>query len=144
MPKRTTPTTTREEPRRRKTMEMEIETETEKSMDVNGRGRIWQEVVNNSNNNNKRVVLIPAENLVPDKWSGVQWTEVQVQWSEVQVEINIMKKERRKIARELMFGTRAAEKRRNGLPPLRKMNSLLRSDRDGFDPEALLHVRSQR
>ncbi|PON49956.1 Splicing factor-like protein [Parasponia andersonii] len=58
---------------------------------------------------NKGVAEIVAENLVPDKWR------------EVQAEINITKKERRKIAQELEFGTRV-EKRTKGLAPLRNVN----------------------
>lgn len=52
---------------------------------------------------------IKAENLVPEKWR------------EVQAEISITKKERRKIAQELQFGTRL-EKKRKGLTPLRNVN----------------------
>lgn len=57
----------------------------------------------------KRDVEIKTDNLVPDEWR------------EVQAEINITKKERRKIAQELQFGTRV-EKKRNGLVPLRNVN----------------------
>ncbi|XP_023543881.1 ankyrin repeat domain-containing protein, chloroplastic isoform X2 [Cucurbita pepo subsp. pepo] len=55
------------------------------------------------------VVEIKPENLVPDEWK------------EVQAEINITKKERRKIAQELEFGTRV-EKKKQGLVPLRSVN----------------------
>lgn len=55
------------------------------------------------------VVEITPENLVPDEWK------------EAQAEINITKKERRKIAQELEFGTRV-EKRKKGLVPLRSLN----------------------
>ncbi|XP_038881908.1 ankyrin repeat domain-containing protein, chloroplastic [Benincasa hispida] len=55
------------------------------------------------------VVEIKPENLVPDEWK------------EVQAEINITKKERRKIAQELEFGTRV-EKKKKGLVPLRSVN----------------------
>lgn len=55
------------------------------------------------------VVEINPENLVPDEWK------------EAQVEINITKKERRKIAQELQFGTRV-EKKKKGLVPLRSVN----------------------
>ncbi|KAL5557471.1 hypothetical protein UlMin_039707 [Ulmus minor] len=49
------------------------------------------------------------ENLVPDKWRDVQ------------ADINITKKERRKIAQEMQFGTRV-EKKRKGLLPLKSVN----------------------
>lgn len=52
---------------------------------------------------------IEPENLVPNKWR------------EVQAEISMTKKERRKIAQELQFGTRI-EKKRKGLVPLRNVN----------------------
>ncbi|KAL0543456.1 hypothetical protein IC582_018552 [Cucumis melo] len=55
------------------------------------------------------VVEIKPENLVPDEWK------------EVQAEINITKKERRKIAQELEFGTRV-EKKKKALVPLRSVN----------------------
>ncbi|XP_022132659.1 ankyrin repeat domain-containing protein, chloroplastic [Momordica charantia] len=55
------------------------------------------------------VAEIKPENLVPDEWK------------EAQAEINITKKERRKIAQELEFGTRV-EKRKKGLVPLRSVN----------------------
>lgn len=54
-------------------------------------------------------VEIEPENLVPDEWR------------EVQAEISITKKERRKIAQELQFGTRV-EKKIKGLAPLRNVN----------------------
>ncbi|RDX95575.1 Ankyrin repeat domain-containing protein, chloroplastic, partial [Mucuna pruriens] len=57
----------------------------------------------------KKVEVIAGENLVPDKWR------------EVQAEINITKKERRKIAREVEFN-RNVDKKRRGLIPLRDMN----------------------
>lgn len=52
---------------------------------------------------------IRTENLVPDKWR------------EVQAEINITKKERRKIAQELEFNSRV-EKKKKGLLPIRSVN----------------------
>lgn len=52
---------------------------------------------------------IETENLVPD------------QWREVQAEVNITKKERRKIAQELQFGSRV-EKNKKGLEPIRNLN----------------------
>lgn len=55
------------------------------------------------------VAEIKPENLVPDEWK------------EVQAEINITKKERRKIAQELEFGTRV-EKKKKGLVPLTSVN----------------------
>lgn len=55
------------------------------------------------------VVEINPENLVPDEWK------------EVQAEINITKKERRKIAQEMEFGSRV-EKKKKGLVPLRSVN----------------------
>ncbi|KAF4364688.1 hypothetical protein G4B88_028611 [Cannabis sativa] len=57
----------------------------------------------------KESSAIRPENLVPDKWR------------EVQAEINITKKERRKIAQELQFGT-CVEMKRKGLQPLRNVN----------------------
>ncbi|XP_024032855.1 ankyrin repeat domain-containing protein, chloroplastic [Morus notabilis] len=60
-------------------------------------------------NKKKKAPIVPTENLVPDKWR------------EVQAEINITKKERRKIAQELEFGTRV-EKKRSGLAPLKNVN----------------------
>lgn len=57
----------------------------------------------------KAFAEIQTENLVPDKWR------------EVQAEININKKERRKIAQELEFGTRV-EKKKKGLVPLKDVN----------------------
>ncbi|BBH08070.1 ankyrin repeat protein [Prunus dulcis] len=57
----------------------------------------------------KAIDEIGSENLVPD------------QWREVQAEINITKKERRKIAQEVQFGTRV-EKRKKGLEPIRDLN----------------------
>jgi len=50
-----------------------------------------------------------GENLVPGKWR------------EVQAEINITKRDRRKIAREMEFNSKV-EKKRIGLIPLRDMN----------------------
>lgn len=52
---------------------------------------------------------IVTENLVPE------------QWREVQAEVNITKKERRKIAQELQFGSRV-EKNKKGLEPIRNLN----------------------
>lgn len=49
------------------------------------------------------------ENLVPEKWR------------EAQAEINVTKKDRRKIAQEMEFGCRV-EKRRQGLAPVRNVN----------------------
>ncbi|CAJ1930559.1 unnamed protein product [Sphenostylis stenocarpa] len=57
----------------------------------------------------KKVEENLGENLVPDKWR------------EIQAEINITKKERRKIAREIEFNSKV-EKKRIGLIPLRDMN----------------------
>ncbi|XP_062102715.1 ankyrin repeat domain-containing protein, chloroplastic [Humulus lupulus] len=57
----------------------------------------------------KGAAAIRPENLVPDKWR------------EVQAEINITKKEKRKIAQELQFGSRV-EMKRKGLQPLRNVN----------------------
>ncbi|KAE9612926.1 hypothetical protein Lal_00027413 [Lupinus albus] len=64
-----------------------------------------------SNPKNKKVAPpeIVVENLVPDKWR------------EIQAEINITKKERRKIAQEIEFNSKVDKKRR-GLIPLRDMN----------------------
>lgn len=56
----------------------------------------------------KGASAIRPENLVPDKWRE-------------QAEINITKKEKRKIAQELQFGTRV-EMKRKGLQPLRNVN----------------------
>ncbi|KAG5069646.1 hypothetical protein JHK85_002023 [Glycine max] len=57
----------------------------------------------------KKVEETLGENLVPDKWR------------EVQAEINITKREMRKIAREVEFNSKV-EKKRRGLIPLRDMN----------------------
>lgn len=57
----------------------------------------------------KNVGMVASENLVPDKWR------------EVQAEINITKKDRRKIAREIEFNSKV-EKKKRGLVPLRDMN----------------------
>ncbi|KAH1224077.1 Ankyrin repeat domain-containing protein, chloroplastic [Glycine max] len=62
-------------------------------------GRSWR----------KKVEETLGENLVPDKWR------------EVQAEINITKREMRKIAREVEFNSKV-EKKRRGLIPLRDMN----------------------
>jgi len=53
--------------------------------------------------------VIKSENLVPDKWK------------EVQAEINITKKERRKIAQEIEFNSKVLKKKK-GLIPLRDMD----------------------
>ncbi|KAF2312465.1 hypothetical protein GH714_034766 [Hevea brasiliensis] len=60
-------------------------------------------------NKKKNVTDIQTENLVPDKWR------------EVQAEINITKKERRKIAQEMEFNSRV-EKKKKGLVPIRSAN----------------------
>lgn len=52
---------------------------------------------------------VEPENLVPE------------QWKEVQAEINITKKERRKIAQQLEYGSRV-EKNRKGYEPIRNVN----------------------
>ncbi|KAJ4841620.1 hypothetical protein Tsubulata_004914 [Turnera subulata] len=57
----------------------------------------------------KTVTEVETENLVPEKWR------------EVQAEINITKKERRRIAYELQFNCRV-ERKRGGLAPLRDVN----------------------
>ncbi|XP_047181929.1 ankyrin repeat domain-containing protein, chloroplastic-like isoform X3 [Vigna umbellata] len=57
----------------------------------------------------KKVEENVGENLVPGKWR------------EVQAEINITKRDRRKIAREMEFNSKV-EKKRRGLIPLRDMN----------------------
>ncbi|GMI68235.1 ankyrin repeat protein, EMBRYO DEFECTIVE 2036, EMBRYO DEFECTIVE 16 [Hibiscus trionum] len=58
---------------------------------------------------NKQPVEIEPENLIPE------------QWSHVLEEINITKKERRKLAQQLEFGCRV-EKKRQGLVPIRNVN----------------------
>ena len=60
---------------------------------------------------NKPISEIEPENLVPEKWK------------EVQAEINITKKERRKIAQDLEFGSKV-EKRRKGYEPIRDGNAV--------------------
>ncbi|XP_017978198.1 PREDICTED: ankyrin repeat domain-containing protein, chloroplastic isoform X2 [Theobroma cacao] len=60
-------------------------------------------------NKEKQSVEIEAENLVPE------------QWRHVQEEINVTKKERRKMAQLLEFGSRV-EKKRQGLVPIRNVN----------------------
>jgi len=57
----------------------------------------------------KKVEENVGENLVPGKWR------------EVQAEINITKRDRRKIAREMEFNSKV-EKKRRGMIPLRDMN----------------------
>ena len=57
----------------------------------------------------KKKTVVKSENLVPDKWK------------EVQAEINITKKERRKIAQEIEFNSKVLKKKR-GLIPLRDMD----------------------
>ncbi|KAK3413736.1 hypothetical protein EUGRSUZ_I02298 [Eucalyptus grandis] len=57
----------------------------------------------------KRLDEVETENLVPENWR------------EVQAEINITKKDRRKIAQELEFG-RTVEKKKQGYLPLRAVN----------------------
>ncbi|XWS29149.1 hypothetical protein CRYUN_Cryun24cG0003800 [Craigia yunnanensis] len=57
----------------------------------------------------KQSVEIEAENLVPE------------QWRHVVEEINITKKERRKMAQQLEFGSRV-ERKRQGLIPIRNVN----------------------
>ncbi|KAK4780933.1 hypothetical protein SAY87_017039 [Trapa incisa] len=61
------------------------------------------------NHNKKKVNKVEPENLVPD------------QWREVQAELNISKKDKRKIAQELEFGRRV-EKRKQGYAPLRSVS----------------------
>ncbi|EEF31752.1 ankyrin repeat domain-containing protein, chloroplastic [Ricinus communis] len=68
-----------------------------------------QKTKNKNKKKKKNVIEIEAENLVPDKWR------------EVQAEINITKKERRKIAQELEFNSRV-EKKKKGLRPIRALN----------------------
>lgn len=58
---------------------------------------------------NKPSAEVEAENLVPE------------QWRDVQEELQTTKKERRKMAQQLEFGTRV-EKRRQGLVPIRNLN----------------------
>lgn len=57
----------------------------------------------------KKIKEIEPENLVPE------------QWRHVQAEVNITKKERRKIAQQLEFGSRV-EKKRTGYLPIRNVN----------------------
>lgn len=57
----------------------------------------------------KKLNEVQPENLVPD------------QWREVQAELNISKKDKRKIAQELEFGRRV-EKRKQGYAPLRSVS----------------------
>ncbi|GAU22675.1 hypothetical protein TSUD_234960 [Trifolium subterraneum] len=57
----------------------------------------------------KTTKVIVSENLIPDKWR------------EVQAELNITKKDRRKIAQEIEFNSKVLEKKR-GLVPLRDIN----------------------
>ncbi|KAI4314704.1 hypothetical protein L6164_027586 [Bauhinia variegata] len=64
---------------------------------------------NTKPNSKKNVVEIVPENLVPDKWR------------EAQAEINITKKERRKIAQQLEFNSKV-ERKKKGLVPLRSVN----------------------
>ncbi|XVF18098.1 hypothetical protein REPUB_Repub10bG0182300 [Reevesia pubescens] len=63
----------------------------------------------NKKKKKKQSVEIEAENLVPE------------QWKHVIEEINITKKERRKMAQQLEFGCRV-EKKRQGLIPIRNLN----------------------
>ncbi|XP_050368912.1 ankyrin repeat domain-containing protein, chloroplastic [Argentina anserina] len=57
----------------------------------------------------RKRVEIETENLVPEKWK------------EVQAEVNITKKERRKIAQEVQFGSRV-EKKKRGYEPIRNLD----------------------
>ncbi|KAL4645615.1 hypothetical protein ACB092_02G247000 [Castanea dentata] len=59
----------------------------------------------------KPISEIEPENLVPEKWK------------EVQAEINITKKERRKIAQDLEFGSKV-EKKKKGYEPIRDANAV--------------------
>lgn len=59
--------------------------------------------------NKKKLDEVVPENLVPD------------QWRDVQAELNISKKDKRKIAQELEFGRRV-EKRKQGYSPLRSVS----------------------
>ncbi|CAK7355620.1 unnamed protein product [Dovyalis caffra] len=60
-------------------------------------------------NLNRVVAVVEAENLVPENWR------------EVQAEINIGKKERRKIAQEMEYNKKF-ERKRKGLVPIRSVN----------------------
>lgn len=59
----------------------------------------------------KPISEVEPENLVPEKWK------------EVQAEINITKKERRKIAQDLEFGSKI-EKKKKGYEPIRDVNAV--------------------
>uniref|UniRef100_A0A5B7C7T3 Uncharacterized protein n=1 Tax=Davidia involucrata TaxID=16924 RepID=A0A5B7C7T3_DAVIN len=63
----------------------------------------------NKPQNGKSSVEIEPENLIPEKWK------------EAQAQINITKKERRKIAQQLEFGRRV-EKKKRGLVPIRSVS----------------------
>lgn len=67
--------------------------------------RIDEAQLNKLTNNNSKLAEVSPENLIPEKWLGVQ------------KEINITKKERRKLSQELEYGKRV-EKRRQALMPL--------------------------
>ncbi|KAJ0025415.1 hypothetical protein Pint_07690 [Pistacia integerrima] len=59
--------------------------------------------------NKKKSVEVEGENLVPEKWR------------QVQEEINLTKKDKRKIRQEMEFGSRV-EKRKQGYVPLKSLN----------------------
>jgi hypothetical protein len=63
----------------------------------------------NKHKHKKPITEIEPENLIPD------------QWHQIQAEINITKKERRKIAQQLEFGSKV-EKKKKGYEPIRNVN----------------------
>ncbi|XP_059440585.1 ankyrin repeat domain-containing protein, chloroplastic-like, partial [Corylus avellana] len=63
----------------------------------------------NKHKHKKPIPEIEPENLIPD------------QWHQIQAEINITKKERRRIAQKLEFGSKV-EKRKKGYEPIRNVN----------------------
>ncbi|PHU25051.1 hypothetical protein BC332_03383 [Capsicum chinense] len=83
----------------------------------------------NNNSNNNKSTEIRAENLIPEEWV------------QVQREINITKKERRKLSQQLEFGQRA-ERRRLDLMPIGNKNTS--NGRRGSNIEEYLKAREEK
>ncbi|XP_009112273.1 ankyrin repeat domain-containing protein, chloroplastic [Brassica rapa] len=85
----------------------------EEEVSIVSREAIQERKIPKKRGRGKRIVEsaaeIEPENLVPDEWRDVQ------------AEVNLTKKDKRKIAQELEFGVKV-EKKRQGLIPLRKVD----------------------
>ncbi|RID44109.1 hypothetical protein BRARA_I00926 [Brassica rapa] len=85
----------------------------EEEVSIVSREAIQERKIPKKRGRGKRIVEsaaeIKPENLVPDEWRDVQ------------AEVNLTKKDKRKIAQELEFGVKV-EKKRQGLIPLRKVD----------------------